>query len=323
VVFVRDATAIASVPASGGTVSTLASVTAGSVVYPAVSRAGTLAYVHLGPSTGIPIIPNETISDLVAGGTAITSGEDVAPVPVRWLPDGRVLYVGDGAIRVRQPGAGAARDIPFQVRLAHTPPRYRQKRFDFDSTAAKPVRGIATPRLAPDGQQVAFIALNALWLMPAGGRPRRLLASPPQFLLQSLAWARDGGSRSTAAAITIVSGTCACKTSAASPGGMPRCIDRYRKPNWPRLMNAPTAATVRNGSGGRGTRKQAGTATTVNRIAANSSGGTDPMPQSMTTKLKPHRAATSAIRAVSRRFTQLTLGWATMKHQRMFLRSTM
>ncbi len=40
-------------------------------------------------------------------------------------------------------------------------------------------------------------------------------------------------------------------------------------------MNAPTAATVRNGSGGRGTRKQAGTATTVNRIAANSSGGTD------------------------------------------------
>ena len=70
-------------------------------------------------------------------------------------------------------------------------------------------------------------------------------------------------------------------------------------------MNAPTAATVRNGTGGRGTRKQAGTATTVNRIAANSSGGTVPMPQSMTTKLKPHRAATRAARTVSRRFTPL------------------
>jgi Tol biopolymer transport system component len=194
VVFVRDATAIASVPASGGTVSTLTTVTTGSVVYPAVSRSGTLAYVHLGPATGIPFGGPETTSDLVVGGTAVTSGEDVAPVPLRWLPDGRILYVGDGAIRVRKPGAGAAREIPFHVRLGHTPPRYRKKRFDFDSTAAKPVRGIATPRLSPDGRQVAFIALNALWLMPAGGRPRRLLASPPQFLLQSLAWARDGGS---------------------------------------------------------------------------------------------------------------------------------
>jgi hypothetical protein len=55
---------------------------------------------------------------------------------------------------------------------------------------------------------------------------------------------------------------------------MPRCIDRYRKPNWPRLMNAPAAATVRNGTAGRGTRKQAGTATAANRTAASSSGGT-------------------------------------------------
>ena len=95
----------------------------------------------------------------------------------------------------------------------------------------------------------------------------------------------------------MVNTTWACSTSAARPGGMPRCIDRYSKPNWPRLMNAPTAATVRNGTGGRGTRKQAGTATTVNRIAANSSGGTDPIPQSMTTKLKPHREATRTARS--------------------------
>ena len=48
------------------------------------------------------------------------------------------------------------------------------------------------------------------------------------------------------------------------------------------------AATVRSGTGGRLTKKQASD-TTENRIAANSSGGTVPMPQSMTTKLKPHR----------------------------------
>ena len=83
-------------------------------------------------------------------------------------------------------------------------------------------------------------------------------------------------------------------------------------------MNAPTAATVRNGTGGRLTKKQA-SETTENRIAANSSGGTVPMPQSMTTKLKPHRAATRAIRTVSRRFMRLTLGSPTMKHQRIFV----
>jgi hypothetical protein len=121
----------------------------------------------------------------------------------------------------------------------------------------------------------------------------------------------------------MVNTTCACSTSAASPGGIPRCIDRYRKPNCPRLMNAPTAATVRNGTGGRGTRKQAGTATTVNRTAANSSGGTVPRPQSMTTKLKPHKAATRAASTVSRRFTPPSVTRPTMKHQRRFLPPTM
>ena len=121
----------------------------------------------------------------------------------------------------------------------------------------------------------------------------------------------------------MVNTTWACSTSAASPGGMPRCIDRYSKPNWPRLMNAPTVATVRNGTGGRGTKKQAGTATTVNRIAANSSGGTDPIPQSMTTKLKPQSEATRTARSVSRRFTQPSLQDATIKHQRIFIPFTM
>ena len=50
-----------------------------------------------------------------------------------------------------------------------------------------------------------------------------------------------------------------------------------------------------------------------------SSGGTVPMPQSMTTKLKPHRAATKTMRRVSRRFMPLTLRPRTMKHQRTFV----
>ena len=149
--------------------------------------------------------------------------------------------------------------------------------------------------------------------------PSATTASPTTPSPTPATCALDGRSRRTTVAIAIVKTTCACSTSAASPGGIPRCMDRYRKPNWPRLMNAPTAATVRNGTGGRGTKKHAGKATTVNLIAANSSGGTDPIPQSMTTKLKPHRAATRIARLVSRRFTRPSLPGATMKHQRIFM----
>ncbi len=147
--------------------------------------------------------------------------------------------------------------------------------------------------------------------------PRATTNSPATPSPIPVTCARDGRSRSARLAITSVNTACELSTSEASPGPMPRCSARYRKPNWPRLMNAPTAATVRSGTGGRLTKKQA-SETTENRIAANSSGGTVPMPQSMTTKLKPHKAATRAISAVSRRFTQLTLESPTMKHQRMF-----
>ena len=147
--------------------------------------------------------------------------------------------------------------------------------------------------------------------------PSATTNSPPTPSAVPVTCARVGRSRSATLAITIVNTACDWSTSAASPGPMPRCIARYRKPNWPRLMNAPTAATVRNGTGGRLTKKQA-TETTEKRIAANSSGGTVPMPQSMTTKLKPQRVATVTTRRVSRRFMQLTLRRRTMKHQRTF-----
>ena len=73
-------------------------------------------------------------------------------------------------------------------------------------------------------------------------------------------------------------------------------------------MKTPTAgdrpATARPGGG---TKKIAGKTTTVNRIAANSSGGTPSIPQSITTKLKPQMVATRAARSESRRFTPSSL----------------
>ncbi|MBW5420665.1 amidohydrolase family protein, partial [Streptomyces sp. BG9H] len=50
------------------------------------------------------------------------------------------------------------------------------------------------PALSPDGHQVAFIALNALWLMPVGGTPRKLLQAEPVHHVQMPTWAPDGRS---------------------------------------------------------------------------------------------------------------------------------
>ena len=74
----------------------------------------------------------------------------------------------------------------------------------------------------------------------------------------------------------------------------------YRNANWPSDMNAPTAATVRHGAFGLGTRKSAGSITTANRTATSTSGGTPSMPQSITTKLKPQMVATRAASRESR-----------------------
>ncbi|MEH3105952.1 MAG: hypothetical protein PGN09_01295 [Sphingomonas fennica] len=55
-------------------------------------------------------------------------------------------------------------------------PVYTKKRRDFLSTAPRPVVGISGPVLSPDGRQVAFRALNDIWLMDIGQPPRRLIA---------------------------------------------------------------------------------------------------------------------------------------------------
>ena len=133
-------------------------------------------------------------SALTVAGAAATSGEDVAAVPLRWLDADRVLYVGDGKIRIRQLGAGTVREVPFTVRLRASRPSYSKKNVNFDSVKTRPVQGIASPRLSPDGSQVAFIALNKLWLMLIGTKPRQVIQSEPQFVLQSLSWSPDGQS---------------------------------------------------------------------------------------------------------------------------------
>ncbi|MFJ9844843.1 amidohydrolase family protein [Kitasatospora sp. NPDC101155] len=111
-----------------------------------------------------------------------------------WTPDGGIVYFADGRITDRSPTLSTAKEIPFTARLEVPRPEYRRKVRDFDATAERDVRGVHLPALSPDGRSVVFCALNALWLMPIGGRPRKLFQAAPAHYVQMPSWSRDGRS---------------------------------------------------------------------------------------------------------------------------------
>ncbi|MFI9102268.1 amidohydrolase family protein [Streptomyces fildesensis] len=191
----KGARTLASVPARGGAVTVVRTTTSGLLSSPAVSTDGRVAYVQVAETVLYAFAPS---SVLMVDGAPVTEDEDVAPLPPCWTADGQLLYVADGHLRSRRPGTtpagSAAEEIPFTAALDVPRPQYRRKTYDFGSTAARPVRGIHLPVLSPDGGSVAFAALNALWVLPIGGRPRKLVQATPSAYVQMPSWAPDGRS---------------------------------------------------------------------------------------------------------------------------------
>lgn len=139
----------------------------------------------------IAYIQNDQLtSNLRVDGEVIGTSDDVFPFPPRWLSDDELLHTADGAIRTVSLTSGQQTDIPFEADLAVTTETYERKRFDFDEQDVRPVRGIVSPQLSPDGRHVAFIALNDVWLMEIGQRPQRL--TDDDFYESDVAWSRDG-----------------------------------------------------------------------------------------------------------------------------------
>jgi Tol biopolymer transport system component/imidazolonepropionase-like amidohydrolase len=112
-------------------------------------------------------------ADLMLGDKQLTHGEDVFGFAASWSgPD--VLYFADGKIR-RRGASGAVKDVAFTANVSVAQRNYHRRTRDLESLKPKPVRGIASPVVSPDGRQVAFRALNALYVVPiSGGKPRRL-----------------------------------------------------------------------------------------------------------------------------------------------------
>jgi Tol biopolymer transport system component len=112
---------------------------------------------------------------LVSKGAPLFSGEDVFPFRVSWLGPHEFLYTADGKLRRRVLGGGSARDIAFTAAVeVLKAPRKRARRQDSGSPGPRPVTGIGSPVLSPDGTQVAFRALNDIYTMRIGGPARPL-----------------------------------------------------------------------------------------------------------------------------------------------------
>jgi Tol biopolymer transport system component/cytosine/adenosine deaminase-related metal-dependent hydrolase len=129
-------------------------------------------------------------SELWRSGAPLVTGEEVFPFRVSWRSPEEFVYTADGRIRRRSTNGGAPHDIGFSAAVTLTTPAYRKRRRDFDSTRPRPVVGIGSPVLSPDGRQVAFRALNDIYTMTIGRAPRPLTRD--HWWKSHPAWSPDG-----------------------------------------------------------------------------------------------------------------------------------
>ncbi|MEW2294569.1 amidohydrolase family protein [Streptomyces sp. NPDC006743] len=179
-----------------GTARTVRTVTTGRLLCPAVSPGGRIAWLRLSGPGGPPSLPPSR-AELLVDGQVVAADEDLAAAPPCWLGEDRLLYVADGRIRIRTLSTASVTDVPFTARMPVPAPRRRsERRRTAEGTGSAPVRGLHRPVLSPDGRQVAYAALNSLWLRPADGpgAPRELVRAADAHYVQMPAWSPDGRS---------------------------------------------------------------------------------------------------------------------------------
>ena len=140
---------------------------------------------------GMALVYQNGARQLVVAGREVTTSEDIFPFPVRFLPDGRMLYTADGKIRVREAAGGNPSDISFNATLLlRRPVIVNSRDRGFANLLPRPVMGVSAPAISPDGKSVAFVALNDVWVMTIGQTPIRLTDDTDRDA--SVQWTADG-----------------------------------------------------------------------------------------------------------------------------------
>jgi Tol biopolymer transport system component len=186
---------IESIDLVGGKQTTIISVdpTKGRVDVPSFSPDGaSIAYVHF-EGAGMLINSGRLIVAPIASPTNPTytgKSADAFPFPAIWLSNSELLYTANGKILRTSLSAGTETPISFTAAIPSIRPQYAPHRYNFDETAAHAVKGIYAPTLSPDGKQVAFVALNQLYLMTIGQKPVAL--THDGFYKQGSIFSADG-----------------------------------------------------------------------------------------------------------------------------------
>ena len=122
--------------------------------------------------------------------TTITSpAEEAFPFRTSWSSDSTIIYTANGKIRHGKIG-GDPDDIAFSTKLYMDRNKYARKKRDFDSTEPQKAKGIFGPVISPNGEEIAFVALQDLWLRKADGSLEQL--TDDAYVQIMPAWSRDG-----------------------------------------------------------------------------------------------------------------------------------
>ena len=139
-----------------------------------------------------------TGSELEVDGTGLTGGENAFPFRASWASPNEIVYVSDGKIRRRSLDGSASRTIEFSATLPVMAARLPKESpvigppglSRLTSPVQRPVRGILSPAISPDGRSMAFAAVGDLYLYTLGGKSENLTRD--RFLDTEPAWSPDG-----------------------------------------------------------------------------------------------------------------------------------
>jgi len=186
---------IESIDLSDGKQTTIITVdtTKGRVDVPSFSPDGaSLAYVRFEGAGLFVNVGHLVVAPLASPNSPSYTGKssDAFPFPAIWLSGSELLYTASGKILHTSLSAGTETPISFTAAIPSIRPQYAHRSYNFDETTEHAVKGIYAPTLSPDGKQIAFVALNQIYLMTIGQKPVAL--THDAFYKQGPIFSADG-----------------------------------------------------------------------------------------------------------------------------------